>query len=147
MYCKIQCVKEHIDGLMQDRRNLSALTMELHISCINPSIHLYETHFRLCSATPIHLNVVVYEQHYVSKCSLTLQLTHWLSFKWLLFSYCTCFLQIFHFQFVMNFLNFHTMDSTSNLIHWFWHQCVYSTKRVAPSITRLIFTAGQSTNT
>ena len=125
MYCKIQNVQEHIDGLMQERHNLSALTMELLLSCINLLMYLYETHFRLCSATPIHLNVVIYKQHYVSKCFLTLQLTRWLSLKWLLFSYYTCFLKIFYFQFVINFLNFHAMDSTSNLIHWFWHQCVW----------------------
>ena len=29
---------EHIDGLMQERRNSSALAMELRLSCINPSI-------------------------------------------------------------------------------------------------------------
>ena len=29
---------EYIDGLMQKRRNSSALAMELRLSCINPSI-------------------------------------------------------------------------------------------------------------
>ena len=29
----------HIDRLMQERRNSSALAMELHLSCINPSIY------------------------------------------------------------------------------------------------------------
>ena len=29
---------EHIDGLMQERRNSSALAMKLRLSCINPSI-------------------------------------------------------------------------------------------------------------
>ena len=29
---------QHIDGLMQERRNSSALAMELRLSCINPSI-------------------------------------------------------------------------------------------------------------
>ena len=28
----------HIDGLVQERRNSSALAMELHISCTNPLI-------------------------------------------------------------------------------------------------------------
>ena len=28
----------HIDGLMQERRNSSALAMELRLSCTNPSI-------------------------------------------------------------------------------------------------------------
>ena len=31
-------VKNDIDGLVQERRNSSALAMELHLSCINPSI-------------------------------------------------------------------------------------------------------------
>ena len=30
--------QQHIDGLVQERRNSSALAMELHLSCINPSI-------------------------------------------------------------------------------------------------------------
>ena len=31
----------HIDGLVQERRNSSALTMELRLSCTNPSIWLF----------------------------------------------------------------------------------------------------------
>ena len=30
---------EYIDGLLQERRNSSALAMELHLSCSNPSIY------------------------------------------------------------------------------------------------------------
>ena len=30
----------HIDGLVQERRNSSALAMELHLSCTNPSIYV-----------------------------------------------------------------------------------------------------------
>ena len=30
--------KQHIDGLMQERRNSSVLTLELRLSCTNPSI-------------------------------------------------------------------------------------------------------------
>ena len=30
----------HVDGLVQERRNLDALSMELRFSCINPSICL-----------------------------------------------------------------------------------------------------------
>ena len=29
----------HIDGLVQERRNSSALAMELHLSCTNPPIY------------------------------------------------------------------------------------------------------------
>ena len=29
---------DHLDGLVQERRNSSALAMELRLSCINPSI-------------------------------------------------------------------------------------------------------------
>ena len=29
---------DNIDGLVQERRNSSALAMELHVSCINTSI-------------------------------------------------------------------------------------------------------------
>ena len=29
---------EHIDGLVQEKRNFSALAVELRLSCINPSI-------------------------------------------------------------------------------------------------------------
>ena len=31
-------VREHTDGLVQERRNSSALAMELRLSCTNPSI-------------------------------------------------------------------------------------------------------------
>ena len=30
---------DHIDGLVQERRNSIANTLELHLSCINPSIY------------------------------------------------------------------------------------------------------------
>ena len=33
---------QHIDGLVQERRNSSALAMELHLSCTNPSISLHQ---------------------------------------------------------------------------------------------------------
>ena len=36
-FCEI-CSENHIDGLVQERRNSSALAMELCLSCINPSI-------------------------------------------------------------------------------------------------------------
>ena len=32
------CIKLNIDGLVQERCNFSAIAMELHLSCINPSI-------------------------------------------------------------------------------------------------------------
>ena len=35
---QIQEMDYHIDGLMQERRNSSALAMELRLSCSNPSI-------------------------------------------------------------------------------------------------------------
>ena len=42
----------HINGLVQERHNSSALAMELHLSCINPSIYalhtaIYLSHFFL----------------------------------------------------------------------------------------------------
>ena len=37
---------DDVDGLAQERRNSSALAMELHLSCINPSI--YSPTWRLC---------------------------------------------------------------------------------------------------
>ena len=38
-----------IDGLVQERRNSSALAMELHLSCINPSIYdLYSLANKIC---------------------------------------------------------------------------------------------------
>ena len=37
-----QLTKVHIDGLVQERRNPSALEMELRLSCTNPWIPLYE---------------------------------------------------------------------------------------------------------
>ena len=39
----------HIDGLMQERRNSSALAMELLLSCTNPSIWWYE--WVICTKT------------------------------------------------------------------------------------------------
>ena len=35
----ITCTNAHFDGLVQKRRNSSALAMELHLSCTNPSIY------------------------------------------------------------------------------------------------------------
>ena len=46
--CKMMAV--YINGLMQERRNSSALALELRLSCINPSIcicFLYKNHIRL----------------------------------------------------------------------------------------------------
>ena len=37
---------QHIDGLVQERRNSSALAMKLRLSCTNPSISSHNTHFR-----------------------------------------------------------------------------------------------------
>ena len=37
-YIGLHTVGVHIGGLVQDRRNSSALAMELRLSCINPSI-------------------------------------------------------------------------------------------------------------
>ena len=34
----------HLDGLVQERRNSSALAMELCLSCINPSIYANINH-------------------------------------------------------------------------------------------------------
>ena len=33
------CMKGHINGLVQERRNSSALAMELRLSCTNPAIY------------------------------------------------------------------------------------------------------------
>ena len=33
--------KQYIDGLLQEKRNSSALAMELRLSCTKPSIHRY----------------------------------------------------------------------------------------------------------
>ena len=38
---------QHIDGLMQERCNSSALAMELHLSCNNPSILRVNTSSRI----------------------------------------------------------------------------------------------------
>ena len=35
----------HVDGLVQERRNSSALAMELRLSCTNPSMYTIITHF------------------------------------------------------------------------------------------------------
>ena len=37
----MQLNMSQIDGLMQERRISSALAMELHLSCINPSKYTY----------------------------------------------------------------------------------------------------------
>ena len=42
-YKKSYC-EDHIDGLVQERRNSSALTMELRLSCTNPSIWWFCLH-------------------------------------------------------------------------------------------------------
>ena len=56
---------DHIDGLMQERRNSSALAMELHLSCTNPSIyarfqpmHLLWEH--LCSANTLRWPMITH---------------------------------------------------------------------------------------
>ena len=58
----------HIDGLVQERRNSSALAMELHLSCTNPSICNAFCHWlRSYSAVDSKCAVVC------SKCPWTLQ--------------------------------------------------------------------------
>ena len=36
------CPTLHVDGLEQERRNSSALAMELHLSCTNPSMYSFD---------------------------------------------------------------------------------------------------------
>ena len=36
--CALKIIFSYIDGLMQERRNSSALAMELRLSCVNPLI-------------------------------------------------------------------------------------------------------------
>ena len=36
----LSCINPSMDGLMQERRNSSALAMELQLSCTNPSMDL-----------------------------------------------------------------------------------------------------------
>ena len=47
-YMQSRIVSWHIDGLVQERRNPSALAMELRLSCTNPSIR-----WVLCSVLPM----------------------------------------------------------------------------------------------
>ena len=51
--------KPYIDGLVQERHNSSALAMELHLSCTNPSIRCYATkiHKSICMSFLGELNV------------------------------------------------------------------------------------------
>ena len=44
----------YIDGLLQERRNSSALAMELHLSCINPLIYHQVMHWIYCSLPLSH---------------------------------------------------------------------------------------------
>ena len=46
----IAVFQAHIDGLVQERRNSSALAMELRLSCTNPSICRTELHSELRDA-------------------------------------------------------------------------------------------------
>ena len=38
-------IEDHVDGLVQERRNSSALAMELRLSCTSPSIWYLELHY------------------------------------------------------------------------------------------------------
>ena len=44
----VLCIKEYIDGLVQERRNSVANALGLHFSCINPSIYVLKTNDKLC---------------------------------------------------------------------------------------------------
>ena len=48
---------DKIDGLMQERRNSSALAMELHLSCINPPIWFQYYHISLGPMSQVNLRV------------------------------------------------------------------------------------------
>ena len=39
--CLLGRISEHIDGSMQERHNSIANALELHLSCINPSIYIH----------------------------------------------------------------------------------------------------------
>ena len=47
-----ECDNTYVDGLVQERRNSSVLAMELHLSCINPSM-LDTLHWIECLSTLI----------------------------------------------------------------------------------------------
>ena len=49
---------DRIDGLVQERRNSSALAMELHLSCINPSIWSHHLVYKM--GLPIFLRQHLY---------------------------------------------------------------------------------------
>ena len=56
--CSIWIIGFHLDGLVQERRNSSALTMELCLSCIYPSIYLSnrlsQTSWTYCSVASLN---------------------------------------------------------------------------------------------
>ena len=59
---------KHIDGLVQERRNSSALAMELRLACTNPSIYC----FAICYALQFYTKQLEYKLRVFSM--------HWKSF-------------------------------------------------------------------
>ena len=57
----------HIDGLMQERRNSSALAMELRLSCLNPSIYKIVCYRYFDFYAIIHLISVVFALFHYAK--------------------------------------------------------------------------------
>ena len=67
------CARDHFDGWVQERRNPSALAIELHLYCINPSIFaiwrephlelyiLRSRHYKMCSVQQF-LSIDIWKQ-------------------------------------------------------------------------------------
>ena len=52
--------RPHIDGLVQERRNSSALAMELRLSCTNTSINQQDWHLKIAYLTEIPLRIPLF---------------------------------------------------------------------------------------
>ena len=62
--------KCYIEGLVQKRRNSSALAMELRLSCTNPSISFWTTHWPLGDVVYCNFKSVISEHMLRIKCDV-----------------------------------------------------------------------------
>ena len=149
LLCDVQsCCKQQIDGLVQERRNSSALAVELRLSCINPSkchsvkyIHLY-----IIFQWEIRPLVSIYHQNLMTFDSKVKAVNLWLGMVRRLLCHLTnlvllnlIFSNINLCLFFLSFLNRRVGTGSSNPSSWktrFSLSCIVSTMAADDLVTR-----------